>query len=39
MLPQKLDKTNVLCIGVGSGDEIAILQSKNPQKIVGVDIS
>ncbi len=39
LLPEKLDQKNVLCIGIGSGDEIASISSRKPQKIFGVDIS
>jgi ubiquinone/menaquinone biosynthesis C-methylase UbiE len=39
LLPEKLNQKSVLCVGVGSGDEIASLLSRSPQKIVGIDIS
>lgn len=39
LLPETLNQKDVLCIGVGSGDEISSLTTRNPQKIVGIDIS
>lgn len=38
-LPDDLTGMNVLCIGVGSGEELAKIIDRHPQTIVGIDIS
>jgi SAM-dependent methyltransferase len=38
-LPTDLTGKRVLCIGVGSGEELATLLARNPQTIVAIDIS
>ncbi|MCK6462675.1 MAG: class I SAM-dependent methyltransferase [Candidatus Pacebacteria bacterium] len=39
MLPYSLVDKNVLCIGVGSGDELEEILKRNPNNVVGIDIS
>lgn len=38
-LPEDLMGKTVLCIGVGSGDELIEILKKHPSKIVGIDVS
>jgi len=38
-LPNDLSGKDVLCVGVGLGDEISDIQRGNPNKIVSIDIS
>ena len=38
-LPDDLSGKDVLCVGVGLGDEISDIQAKNPNRIIGIDIS
>lgn len=38
-LPEDLEGKTVLCIGVGSGEEIKKILEKNPGKVVAIDIS
>jgi len=39
LLPSDLSGKNVLCIGVGSGEELGTLLARNPRHIVAIDIS
>jgi len=39
LLPKSLEGKSVLCIGVGSGEELNELLDRNPNKIVAIDIS
>ena len=39
LLPETLVSKDVLCIGVGSGDELEEILRRNPNKVVGIDIS
>lgn len=38
-LPSSLEGKNVLCIGVGSGEELQEILKRNPAHVVGIDIS
>lgn len=38
-LPRDLSGVRVLCIGVGSGEELLALLARSPGKIVGIDVS
>lgn len=39
LLPDTLHDKTVLCIGVGSGEELSELLSRGPEKVVAIDIS
>lgn len=39
LLPETLVSQDVLCIGVGSGDELPAILGRNPNKVVGIDVS
>lgn len=39
LLPNDLTNNSVLCVGVGSGEEIEEIQERRASKIVGIDIS
>jgi ubiquinone/menaquinone biosynthesis C-methylase UbiE len=39
LIPQNLEYKSILCIGVGSGEELEPLILQNPRRIVGIDIS
>ena len=39
LLQETLVSKNVLCVGVGSGDELEEILRRNPNKVVGIDIS
>jgi ubiquinone/menaquinone biosynthesis C-methylase UbiE len=39
LLPQSFAGKSVLCVGVGSGDELADIVARNPERVVGIDIS
>jgi ubiquinone/menaquinone biosynthesis C-methylase UbiE len=39
LLPNDLNDKVVLCVGVGSGDELADIVVQNPARVVGIDVS
>jgi SAM-dependent methyltransferase len=39
LLPSDLQFKDVLCIGVGAGDELADIITRNPRRVVGIDTS
>src|ERR1044071_6427235 len=39
LLPETLDGKDVLCIGVGSGDELKEVLTRKPNRVVGIDLS
>lgn len=39
LLPSDLSGKSVLCVGVGSGEEIAFILKRNPESIAAIDIS
>src|SRR3989344_6843284 len=38
-LPKDLISKDILCIGVGSGDELIEILKRHPSKVVGIDVS
>ncbi|HXV27146.1 MAG TPA: class I SAM-dependent methyltransferase [Candidatus Paceibacterota bacterium] len=39
LIPPDLEHKEILCIGVGAGEELASLVTQNPRRIVGIDVA